>query len=41
MVALFMVTYFISFHGDIAEGILVSVFVEEKVTGPDRLERAP
>lgn len=31
IVSLFMVTYFISFHADLAEGILVSVFVEEKL----------
>lgn len=31
MVSLFTVTYFISLHSDISEGLLVSVFVEEKV----------
>jgi hypothetical protein len=28
VVSLFSVTYFISLHGDLAEGILVSVFIE-------------
>lgn len=28
MVSLFSVTYFIGLHGDLAEGILVSIFVE-------------
>lgn len=33
LVSLFLVTYFISIHGDLAEGILVSVFVEERLNG--------
>jgi hypothetical protein len=28
LVSLFTVTYFISLHGDLAEGILISIFVE-------------
>lgn len=35
LISLFMVTYFISFHADLAEGILVSVFVEEKLLGDE------
>lgn len=31
LVSLFSVTYFIGLHGDLAEGILVSVFVEERL----------
>jgi hypothetical protein len=33
VVSLFSVTYFISLHGDLAEGILVSIFVEERLNG--------
>jgi len=33
IVSLFSVTYFISLHGDLAEGILVSIFVEERLNG--------
>lgn len=32
VVAMFTVSYFISLHGDIAEGILISIFVEEKLS---------
>lgn len=35
IVALFVVTYFISLHADIAEGILTSIFIEEKLTQQD------
>jgi hypothetical protein len=33
IVSLFSVTYFISLHGDLAEGILVSAFIEERLNG--------
>ncbi len=32
IVSLFTITYFVSFHGDLAEGILVSIFIEEKLS---------
>ena len=32
MVSLFTITYFISLYGDLAEGILISVFVEERLS---------
>ena len=41
MVSLFAVTYFVSLHSDISEGLLVSVFVEEKVNKREDIERPP
>ena len=32
IISLFTVTLFVSFHGDVAEGILISIFIEEKLT---------
>lgn len=34
-ISMFTITYFIGFYGDIAEGLLVSVFVEEKLSDPN------
>ena len=39
IISLFTITYFICLHADIAEGLLISIFVEEKLT--DRVETPP
>lgn len=39
VISLFTVTLFVSFHADVSEGILISMFVEEKFT--DNVKRPP
>lgn len=41
IISLFTVTYFICFHGDILEGLLISIFVEEKLTDSSELYQPP
>ena len=37
LLSYFMATYFISMHGDISEGIMISIFLEEKLTDKQNL----
>ena len=41
IVSLFTVSYFISFHGDLAEGLLISIFIEEKLANVEQITRPP
>lgn len=42
VISMFTVTYFICYFGDLAEGILISVFLEEHLKNEyDSLEEAP
>lgn len=38
VVSLFSVTYFISLHGDLSQGILVSIFIEQRLNGMNQAQ---